>query len=262
MRLALIGRKLSHSYSAFIHELFFNLTGIKGTYELVEIPKTQMLGKRMEFFEKKGYDGINVTIPYKKDVMNLVDFISPEAKAIGAVNTILFRDSKRYAYNTDYFGFKKTLTTSGIDPAGKKWLILGFGGGAKSVLAVLRDMSASGIYITQTSKTGEGIIAYNDISSLGNIYGVVNTTPVGMYPEVNFSPLNYEQLKGFECVIDIIYNPVQTVFLQHADKIGIKNVNGLYMLVAQAVKSQEIWNDRRFDDNLIESIYQELEKKI
>lgn len=255
MKLALIGGKLSHSYSAIIHNLFFELTGISGTYEIDEVEAEEKLEEKMNFFERERYTGINITIPYKQSILSHVDEYSSEVGILKASNTVHFINGKRKAYNTDYFGFKRTLEINGVNPLKSKWLVLGYGGGAKSVIAVLKDMGAAEVNIASTSKSGEGIISYSEISELKGYAGVVNTTPVGMYPKVNASPISKDVLKNFNTAVDIVYNPLETKFLKDARLMGLKTVSGLYMLAAQAVKAQEIWNNREFSDDVIDYIY-------
>lgn len=258
MKLALIGGKLTHSYSAIIHDLFFKYTGLKGTYELIEINDALKIGMAMNNFESEGYTGINVTIPHKQKILEYVTDLSEEVSKLEAANTILFKDGKRFAYNTDYFGFKKTLEMNNVEPLGEKWLVLGDGGGSKSVIAVLGDMGAAEIKIASRKQHGGHFLNYEDISGLQGFAGVVNTTPLGMYPNIDSSRLNREELANFRTAVDIVYNPLETKFLKYADEEGLKTVKGLYMLVAQAVKAQEIWNSRLFGDDLIDRIYKEV----
>ncbi len=262
MKLALIGRKLSHSYSAVIHDLFFKLTGIAGTYDLIEVPSPGLLGNKLDYFENAGFNGINVTIPYKQDILKFMDVVGREVEKLQAANTILFSGGKRYAYNTDYFGFKRTLEINEIEPSGGKWLVLGYGGGAKSVIAVLRDMGAETVITASTSRKGPGFISYSHINELRDFSGVVNTTPLGMYPDIGSSPVAGDDIRHFKTAVDIVYNPLKTKFLGIADKEGLKTVSGLYMLVAQAVKAQEIWNSSKFGDDVINEIYKEVGKTL
>lgn len=258
MKFALIGGKLQHSYSAIIHKMFFDLTGIKGTYELVEVPSADNLKEKIKFFEQNVFTGINVTIPYKKEILKYADILSDEVVKLGAANTVHFHKDKRIIYNTDYFGFKRTLELNKVNPSGQKWLVLGYGGGAKSVIAVLNDMGADKVTIASTSQRGENYIIYSEIEELEGYFGVVNTTPVGMYPDINSSPINIEDVKKFKTAVDIVYNPLDTKFLKTSALSGLKTVSGLYMLVAQAIKSQEIWNNCEFPDDIIDRIYKKV----
>ncbi len=260
MKLALIGRKLSHSYSAIIHKLFFEYTGIKGSYELVEIKTSTLLESRINQFINDGFTGINVTIPYKKDVLTIADSISTETQKIKAANTLLFENGLTKAYNTDYYGFLKTLEVNKVNPKGKKWLILGSGGASQSIKTVLLDLGAD-IFIASRNPKGKTSISYNQITDF-TFDGLVNTTPVGMHPDINECILDETIISRFKTVIDIIYNPLMTQLLIKADRNHSKIIDGLYMLVAQAVKAQEIWNNKSFDNQLIDKIYKDLGEMI
>ncbi|MFO7611165.1 MAG: shikimate dehydrogenase [Clostridia bacterium] len=262
MKLALIGEKLSHSYSREIHEIFFGLTGTAGSYRLVEVPGPEKLENALRNLEESGCSGTNITIPYKIDVLSHVTFKSPEVCRLNAANTIAFTKYGRNAYNTDYFGFMSSIEKAGINPGEGGWLILGSGGGSRSVEAVLEDMGAPRIYIASTSKRGEGYLSYSELDGVNGICGVVNTTPVGMYPDTESSILPEKAFRELKYAMDLVYNPSRTKFLEYAHNNGCISINGLYMLVAQAVKAQEIWNGRTFGEDIIDAIYSEMEKKI
>lgn len=261
----LIGEKLSHSYSPKIHSYIMNAIKIAGNYDLYETDKKGLSDLIINLKSMKA-KGVNVTIPYKVDVMPFLDNISPQAKAIGAVNTIVFNKNSIDGYNTDYDGFKMMLDYFNISIKGKYIAVLGSGGAAKSVIQCLLDSDAEKIYIITLDKTpdpefnkNENIkfISY-DILSKTEKDIVINCTPCGMYPKVDVSPITENQIIGVEAVVDLIYNPSQTLFMKTAEKMNIKNINGLYMLVAQAVRAQEIWNNISIDQNIIENIYKEL----
>ncbi len=258
MKFALIGGSLSHSYSEEIHNLFFEYTGIKASYDLIEVPKSAQLAEKIEWFKSSNYRGINVTIPHKENILKYVDNKSDEVQKLGVANTLNFDAGKIHAFNTDYFGFKKTLEMNSVNPFGGKWLVLGYGGGAKSIIAVLEDMGAKIITIANRTKKKAGILSLEEIETLDKYEGVVNTTPVGMFPNTGISPIKPEFLKKFDTAVDIIYNPLNTKFLNDAKQNGLQCVQGLYMLVAQAVKAQEIWQNRTFDDDLISRIYRKV----
>ncbi|MBN2557362.1 MAG: shikimate dehydrogenase [Clostridia bacterium] len=262
MKLALIGKKLSHSYSQEIHEIFFELTGIEGSYRLLEVSGPEKLEDALLNLEESGFSGTNITIPYKIDVLSHAVYRSPEVIRLNAANTIAFTKSGRKAYNTDYFGFMRSVEKAGINPGAGGWLVLGSGGGASSVKAVLEDMGAPVIYTASTSKKGEGFLSYSELEGIKGISGVVNTTPVGMFPDTEGCILPEKAFKGLKYAVDLVYNPSRTKFLQYARDNGCVSVNGLYMLVAQAVKAQEIWNNKTFGDEIIDAIYSEMEKRI
>lgn len=255
---ALIGEKLGHSYSKIIHHKFFEKRNLDDTYELIEIPNNRL----KEEFDRlcRVYDGINVTIPYKIDVMPFLNSISREAESIGAVNTIKFADGKAYGCNTDYFGLKSTFCVNDISIAGKKVVILGTGGVSRAAYAVCRDMGADDITFvsrTKAEKSEYSVITYDD-AIVGDI--LVNCTPVGMYPNVDVAPLS-DISETFSAVVDTIYNPDVTLLMREASQKGIKAVSGLYMLVAQAIHAQAIWKNECADEDIIQKIYKEMTSK-
>ncbi len=252
---ALIGEKLGHSYSKIIHEKYHALRGILEGYDLIEIPKCNLESEFKRI--SKEYDGINVTIPYKIDVIKFLDSVSDEAKRIGAVNTVKFSPDGIVGYNTDYFGFMATLLKNDITIKDKSVVILGTGGVSKAVLTVCEDMGAKEIVFVSTSQTSVGkypAIPYSD-DLRGDV--IINCTPVGMYPSVDMCPLSCIA-DGFSAVVDTIYNPSETRLMKMAADRGIKAVGGLYMLVAQAVHAQAIWRGQDADEMAIEEIYKEL----
>lgn len=256
-KFALIGEKLSHSYSAIIHRRFFELAGLDCEYDLIEIEK--------ENFEKdflnisQNYSGINVTIPYKKTVIDRLDRMDDISRKIGAVNTVTFSNGEISGTNTDYYGLKLTLLKNNIDLKGKRAVILGTGGASEAVCALCKDEGASDITFV-SRKTFENS-KYKTITYEDKISGDVlfNATPVGMYPKTDFSPIEPENT-DFNCVVDLIYNPSKTLLMKKAEKCGMKAVNGLYMLVSQALYSQSVWQNTPFDENFAEIIYSEMKK--
>ncbi len=247
----LIGEKLGHSYSKIIHEKFFELIGEEATYELLPIPKDSF-DEQMKAIINGGYTGINVTIPYKLDVMKYVDVVSDEAKKIGAVNTISFNDGIISAYNTDYYGIMHTFKKFNVDINGKDVVILGTGGASRAVVTAVCDMGAKSIKMVSRGKSefsGLEVMGYNDDIS-GDV--LINCTPVGVYPNVDATPL--DEIK-FSAVVDLIYNPTETKLMKIALSQGIKAVNGLYMLVSQAMYSEGIWHGKKYIDELTDKIY-------
>ncbi|MHC1685767.1 MAG: shikimate dehydrogenase [Clostridiaceae bacterium] len=264
----LIGEKLSHSVSPEIHYEILKKSNIQGNYSLYEIPKEE-IHKVVDSFKLLGYKGVNVTIPYKLDIMEYLDEVSDEAKQIGAVNTLYFKDGKALGYNTDYYGFGMMLEANDVDVKGKKVLLLGNGGATKSVIKYLEDNDASNIYIASRSgsdKVNENLqdkvklISYDEIKNITDGYLVVNGTPVGMYPKVGVSPIEEDDIKRFKVAVDLIYNPLETEILKLARENGLKSVNGLYMLVGQAVKAQEIWNDIKLAKCDVDEIHETILK--
>jgi len=238
----LLGEKLSHSFSPMIHRHLGEYD-----YSLYEVSP----GDLDSFMREKKFDGINVTIPYKQAVMPYCATLSDEAKTIGSVNTIV-KDSEGalHGHNTDHHGFRVMLEQGGINPGGKKSLVLGDGGSARTVRAVL---GASGAReIVTISRRGEN--HYGNIQRHYDAEIIVNTTPVGMYPDNGSSPLS---LAGFELltgVADLIYNPMRTMLLLEAARLGVPCVNGLTMLVAQAEMASRLFLDCPERPELVESI--------
>ena len=248
MRCGLLGRKLGHSYSPRIHSLLGDYS-----YELFERePET------VETFLKEGtFTGINVTVPYKKTVIPFLDALTPTAAKLGAVNTIVRRDGKLIGHNTDYFGFLTMVRSSGLNIAGKKALVLGSGGASNTAVAVLEELGAA---VTVISRTGEN--HYGNLSRHLDAALIVNTTPVGMYPNTEASPLDltpFRQLKG---VLDVIYNPAKTPLLRQAEAMGIPAVNGLLMLVAQAWEASAWFQDRTLPESKIPQIHHILRQEM
>lgn len=251
----LIGEKLGHSFSPQIHGEIFKKLGISGEYKLFELKEEELKPAVMEF-KKQGIKGLNVTVPYKIKIMDCLDVISTEAEKIGAVNTISLNNGKLKGYNTDYNGFGMSLARSRIELNGKSAVILGTGGASKAVAHYLIDNGAKSITYVSRSP-GAGTIGYNEAASLkGDM--IINCTPCGMYPRIDMSPIPYGIFKGFGTAVDLIYNPEETVFLKQAKENGLQTVNGLYMLVGQAVAAQEIWNGIRFSETQVDEIYQSI----
>ncbi len=269
-KFGLLGGKLGHSLSPRIHELFFEYTGKEGSYELFET-ELEALPERMKMLQQE-YVGVNVTIPHKLHVMPLLAQIASEAKAIGAVNTIRFTPAGGLGYNTDYFGFGRMLEHNGIEVKGKICAVLGTGGAARAVVKNLSDGGTAKLYlVTRDPKTcdphfaqmapGLEVITYAQLAQLsGDV--LVNCTPVGMYPKVDASPVPAEVNAAFGASVDLIYNPAETMFLSQAKAAGKKAVNGLFMLVAQAVAAQEIWQGEKYDSELILRIMTTLQSEV
>lgn len=222
MLFGLIGKSLKHTFSPEIHKLLGIDYGVKELKDESEV---------RDFILKKDFSGINVTIPYKETVIRYLDFVSAEAKEIGAVNTIINDGGKLKGYNTDYNGMKYALYKAGIDVSGKNVLILGSGGTAKTASALCRGLKAS--KITSVSRYGE--INYENVPDLrSDAEIIINCTPVGMYPYPDKSPIQPEKFKNLKGVFDAVYNPLTTELVRLARKLNIPGANGLYMLVAQA----------------------------
>lgn len=244
--LGLVGEKLSHSHSPQIHQELMRKNGISGTYEILEFRK-ETFDTDFNALKTSGFRGVNVTIPYKETVIPLLDDISSQAKYIGAVNTVLFADGRATGFNTDYDGFLSLLDHNNIIVKGKGAVILGSGGVAKAVAKGLLDRGIYDLTIVSRGKQnfhGNYTISYEFFKEAAVKCDIlINCTPVGMYPNVDASPVSKEFVHA-DTVIDTIYNPEKTLLLKYADELGIKAVNGSYMLLQQAVRAQEIWNGK------------------
>ena len=245
MQCGLLGRKLGHSYSPQIHNLL-------GDYSYVLFEKEP---EELENFLKNGdFSGLNVTIPYKKEVIPYLSELSPTAQKMGCVNTVLRRsDGTLYGHNTDYFGFTSLVRHAGLSVAGKKVLVLGSGGASNTAVAALKDLGAHPVVI---SRSGEN--NYQNLHRHTDAAAIVNTTPVGMYPNTGVSPIDLGLFPHLEGVLDVIYNPARTQLLLDAEKLGIPRENGLWMLVAQAKEAAEVFTGGKISDEVIEKIYRRL----
>lgn len=246
----LIGEKLGHSISPQIHRLIFEKLQISALYEKYEIEKTQ-LEKFIFELNKADINGVNVTIPYKEAVMEFLDSYSEEAMLIGAVNTINVINNKLIGYNTDYYGFKTIIDRHNIALENKNVFILGTGGAAKAVYAYIKSQPTKKIYLVSRNANDKNlnlvykeanIISYQELELFKSLDVLINTTPVGMYPNIDSSPIDLEN-QICEYCIDLIYNPSETKLLRDAASKGAIAINGLEMLVAQAIKAEEIWGD-------------------
>jgi len=241
MEYGLIGAKLGHSYSKIIHEM---LCGYK--YDLCPLPTEE---EARAFLTKRQFRATNVTIPYKKLVMEYCSYIDPRAKAIGAVNTVVNKNGLLYGYNTDYLGFAHLCDAHGVDFAGRTVLILGTGGTHNTTSAVARDKGAAKVLTVSRHPDPEtGELSYAEAVRSGAQI-VINTTPAGMYPNVGVCNLDVAAMPGLEAVVDVVYNPDKTELILRAEEAGVPvAVGGLEMLVAQAVYAAEYFLDRKFED--------------
>ncbi len=240
MNYGLIGEKLSHSYSKVIHETISDYT-----YDIVQIPKNEL----DTFMRLKDFKGINVTIPYKQEVIKYLDEIDDNAENIGAVNTIVNRNGRLTGHNTDFAGFLYTVKKYDIDINGKKVLILGRGGASKAVTAVLKSLGAGSIHNVYHKQADDSITYDEALKNHSDTDVIVNSTPVGMYPDTDASPVELSHFKQCGSVIDIIYNPIETKLLKQAKELGMTAAAGLDMLVSQAVYASEFFLDKKFYNN-------------
>lgn len=258
----LLGEKLGHSFSPAIHKQLWGCD-----YVLKPIPRDQV----DEFFQTREFSGINVTIPYKQVACRTCEYVDPKAKAIGAVNTVVKRDGKLYGYNTDYDGFLYCARRAGVDFTGKKVLVLGGGGTSLTARNAAADAGASEVVIISRSATSDqnlprevGItrtcpLSFDTYDHLADRHRdaevLINTTPVGMYPNNYAAPVDLDLFSGLTGVIDVIYNPGTTLLVHNATQKGIPATCGLPMLVAQAAYAAQHFCGRTFSDEEIEKVY-------
>ncbi|MBQ8448393.1 MAG: shikimate dehydrogenase [Clostridia bacterium] len=254
MRYGLLGEKLPHSFSKEIHEKLGRYT-----YELIEVAKEDFAA----FAEKRDFTAINITIPYKRDIIPYLATISEQAEKIGAVNVALNRGGELHGYNTDFLGLRNLILRAGFDLNGKTVLILGYGGTSRTAHAVCEALGAKEIkFVKRTAD--ETVISYADAARdyAGAEY-IINTTPCGMYPHTDATPFDgsgvrladFKNLKG---IVDVIYNPLRTKLVNEALLSGIPAVGGLYMLVAQATEAAELFTGEAVAEEETEGIYKDL----
>ena len=244
----LLGERLSHSYSPEIHAALGDYE-----YRLFEMEEAAVPA----FLASDRFEAINVTIPYKKTVIPYLTEISDAAKKIGSVNTVIRQpDGSLWGDNTDYYGFAYMLDRGKIHVTGKKCLVLGSGGASLTAVAVITDRGGSPLVI---SRSGEN--NYENISRHADADVIINTTPVGMYPNNGESPVDLDHFPRLCGVADVIYNPCRTALLQQAEKRGIPAVGGLSMLVAQAKRANELFFGIPQPDDRLEAIVQKIRSK-
>ena len=248
MKCGLLGRKLGHSYSPAIHSHFGNYE-----YSLYEREPEEL-----ETFLRNGdFDGLNVTMPYKKTVIPYLDELTPVAQCVGAVNTIYRRNGKLVGHNTDFYGFQQMLHRSGISTAEKKCLVLGSGGASQVAVQVLKDAGGDVVVISRSGKDN-----YENISRHSDAAIIVNATTVGMYPDTGVSPVDLELFPRLECVLDVVYNPARTQLLMEAARRGIVAMSGLWMLVSQAWESSDLMTGIPVPEANAEEVYRILQRNM
>ena len=249
MEYGLLGERLGHSFSPQIHR---DLAGYD--YQLLPTPPEAVEG----LFARRAFQGLNVTIPYKRTVMPLCDEIDPRAAAIGAVNTVVNQNGRLTGYNTDIDGFLYMARRAGVDMAGKKVVILGSGGTSRTARAAAGELGAR--EIVTVSRHGED--NYQNLSRHADAQVLVNTTPVGMYPNWGQSPVSLESFPALEGVLDVVYNPLRTALLLQAEERGLPRSCGLPMLVAQAKRAAEFFTGRNIDDSRTEAVLHGLREQL
>lgn len=246
MKYGLIGEHLTHSYSCEIHAQIADYE-----YELHEL-KPSELG---EFLTKREFNAINVTIPYKQDVIPYLDEISETAKRIGAVNTIVNRGGRLYGDNTDLPGMLALAKHIGIDMKGRKVLILGTGGASKTGHALAEYMGAESVYYVSRSGKNGSVTYEQAVSEHSDAQVIINATPVGMFPKQDGRPIDISAFPKLEGVLDAIYNPLRTNLVLDAKEKGIPAEGGLYMLSAQAVHAAAVFQDIPLDESLVDKAF-------
>ena len=249
MEYGLLGEKLGHSFSPQIHR---DLAGYD--YQLLPTPPEAV----EDLFARRAFQGLNVTIPYKRTVMPLCDEIDPRAAAIGAVNTVVNRNGRLTGYNTDIDGFLYMARRAGVDMAGKKVVILGSGGTSRTARAAAGELGAR--EIVTVSRHGED--NYQNLSRHADAQVLVNTTPVGMYPNWGQSPVSLESFPALEGVLDVVYNPLRTALLLQAEERGLPRSCGLPMLVAQAKRAAELFTGQNIGDSRTEAVLHGLRRQL
>lgn len=246
MEYGCIGEHLSHSFSKDIHSALASYN-----YEIREVSKSEF----HDFMKKREFKAINVTIPYKLDVIPYLKEISSEAERIGSVNTIVNKNGDLYGYNTDFYGMRALILRAGIDLNGKMVAITGSGGTSKTACEVASSLGVKAIFrISRSPKSG--FISYADLYSAHfDVDVVINTTPSGMFPEIGVSPIEIEKLPKLSACVDAVYNPLNSKFICDAKKRGIIAVGGLYMLVSQAAYAVQKFVETPVDIKKVEKIY-------
>lgn len=250
LRCGLLGRTLGHSYSPAIHAELGDYE-----YKLYEKEPQELAA----FLQSGEFDALNVTIPYKKDVMAYCAELSPAARRIGSVNTLVRRkDGTLYGDNTDADGFAYMVKTSGVGVAGKKALVFGSGGASVTACDVLKTLGASSVTVISRS----GPDNYENLDRHADAEILVNTTPVGMYPKNGVSAVDLEKFPDCRGVFDVVYNPARTALLLQAEKLGIRHAGGLSMLVAQARRASELFTGSQIANAEIVRIERKLAREM
>ena len=245
-RYGCIGKRLTHSFSREIHARLADYT-----YDLIELSEEEIPA----FFASKDFAAVNVTIPYKQTVIPYLDHVSPIARRIGAVNTVVNREGRLYGYNTDYHGMTALIRRVGLQLQGKKVLVLGTGGTSKTACVVAADLGAAEVLTVSRSKSG-GDTDYNEAVTLHtDARIIINTTPAGMYPDCGSRPIDLTPFDRLEGVVDAVYNPLRTELVLDALDKGVPAEGGLYMLVMQAVAAVEKFLDTEIPSETADRVF-------
>lgn len=250
MEYGLIGEKLGHSFSKAIHERIAPYT-----YDLCPLSKEAFA----RFMEQRNFQAINVTIPYKQDVLPYLDEIDEHAQAIGAVNTIVNRNGRLIGHNTDFSGFLYMVRHHNIVMKDKKVIVLGNGGASKAIQAVVQHEQAGSMVVVDIVASEQTITYEACYAQHTDAHIIINTSPVGMYPNITSTPIDLSRFPSCTCVMDVVYNPILTKFCFDAQELGMQRVNGLEMLIAQAVYAAEFFLDKTLDETIIDTIFRDLQ---
>ncbi|MBR4287111.1 MAG: shikimate dehydrogenase [Clostridia bacterium] len=251
MEYGCIGEHLKHSFSKEIHNALADYS-----YKILEIERENL----KDFFIKKDFKAINVTIPYKQEIIPYLDEISLEAKRINAVNTVVNRDGKLYGYNTDFYGLKALIERENVSLKGKKVLVLGSGGTSNTAVAVAEFLGAKAV-VKVSRNPKDGYVTYEDVyKKYTDFEIIINTTPCGMFPNIGSSAVDLKQFTSLEGVFDAVYNPLKSKLICDAKALGVTATGGLYMLVSQAAYAVEKFIDKPVDNEKVEEIFRNLYK--
>ena len=249
MDYGLLGEKLGHSFSPQLHKALADYD-----YRLLPTPPAEV----EELFRRRAFQGLNVTIPYKQTVIPLCDEVDPRAAAIGAVNTVVNRGGRLTGYNTDIDGLIYLANRAGVDMAGRKVVVLGSGGTSRTAQAAAKELGASEIVVI--SRRGED--NYKNLSRHADARVLINTTPVGMFPNAGVSPVSLDIFPRLEGVLDVVYNPLRTALVMEAEKRGIPCSCGLPMLAAQAKRAAELFTGEAIPDRRLEEVIFDLTAQV
>lgn len=269
MKLGLIGERLGHSWSPWIHTELLLMQGVEGTYELIELTpdKVKDIPDRMR---QENITGLNVTIPYKEALLSGLDELSDEVLKIGALNTIFLKNGKTYGYNTDYYGVLYMFEEAGLELRGKDVTLLGGGGASRAAIyAILKAGAASlTVAVRNVEKAEKALRKYfpeiriQGLSALPGGDILFNTTPVGMYPAAGVSVAPAEEIQKYKAAADMVYNPMKTEFLRLAAENGLQCVSGIAMLVGQAIRAEEIWLSAGISEEDGKAVLESLKNKL
>ena len=259
----LLGHNLTHTMSPHIHNLLLEKSGVTGDYKVFDIPPDELENHIPNLLS---LDGFNVTIPYKTDIIKYLDQLDPSAERIGAVNVVIWKDGKSIGYNTDCLGFTNSLARANMPIAGSV-AIIGIGGVGRmfaiecaragcDVTLLLKDSQLErGEILRDELKKYSSNTYIENINSISKKYDLlINATPVGMYPNINSCPISSEDVCNFSNIFDCIYNPKQTQLIKYGLSLGIPCLDGLPMLVYQAMVAHKIWNNTAFSEHVINLI--------